>query len=96
MSVVFRKIYLAMEFSRRKNQIVNKRTSFLSISLVSIRWDLKLRSLFGGVKEKELIKERTKRYLMCCDDDEDDYDCDGGNKQNDTFHESFWSLMAVI
>lgn len=33
---------------------------------------------------------------MCCDDDEDDYDCDGGNKQNDTFHESFWSLMAVI
>lgn len=45
--------------------------------------DLELGSLFGGVREEEFIKERKKRYLMCCNDDEDDYDSGRDNKQND-------------
>lgn len=43
--------------------------------------DLELGSLFDGVREEEFIKERKKRYLMCCNDDEDDYDSGRDNKQ---------------
>ena len=37
------------EFSRRKSQLVNKITSRFNISVVEIRLDLKLRSLFGAI-----------------------------------------------
>lgn len=54
----------------KKRKSICKQVSliFLSISMAYVRLYLILESLFSGVREEELIKERKKMYLTCCDD----------------------------